>query len=175
VLEPSELSRALASAELGEPGRLCAVDLVDGTLVLDDTYNSSPASVKSSAHVARELASGRGARLLLVVGEMRELGGHSAAAHRELAPDLAEVGPAHVIAFGGDASELARGLAQAGVPSDFVADAPAALERLQALRQPGDVILVKASRGLRAERVVQGLQAEGAKSAAGQGVEGRVR
>jgi UDP-N-acetylmuramyl pentapeptide synthase len=46
-------------------------------------------------------------------------------------------------------------------------DAPAALERLQALRQPGDVILVKASRGLRAERVVQGLQKEAARNAEG--------
>ncbi len=169
ALEPAELTRALTSAALGEPGRLCAVELADGTLVLDDTYNSSPASVKSSALVARELAAQRGARLLLVIGEMRELGAHSAAAHRELAPDLAALAPAQVITFGGDASELQKQLAAAGVPSCFVADAPAALERAQALRQPGDVILVKASRGLRAERVVQGLQGQGGAAPAAEG------
>jgi UDP-N-acetylmuramoyl-tripeptide--D-alanyl-D-alanine ligase len=123
--------------------------------------------VKSSALVARDLATQRGARLLLAIGEMRELGAHSRAAHRELAPDVAAVAPAYVVVFGGDASELALGLVGAGVPSCFLVDAPAALERLQALRQPGDVILVKASRGLRAERVVQGLQKEAARSAEG--------
>lgn len=170
-LELAELEHALTSPELGEPGRLCALELPDGSLVLDDTYNSSPASVKSSALVARELAAQRRARLLLVIGEMRELGAHSIAAHRDLAPDLAAVAPAHVLTFGGDASELARELGARGVPSGFVADAPAALAELQALRQPGDVILVKASRGLRAERVVQGLQGP----PAGSGAEGRDR
>ncbi|MEY2930616.1 MAG: hypothetical protein RL033_1365 [Pseudomonadota bacterium] len=167
VLQPAELTAALASPTLGEPGRLSAVEMADGTLVLDDTYNSSPASVKSSALVARDLATQRGARLLLAIGEMRELGAHSRAAHRELAPDVAAVAPEYVVVFGGDASELALGLAGAGVPSCFLVDAPAALERLQALRQPGDVILVKASRGLRAERVVQGLQKEAARNAEG--------
>lgn len=176
VLDGAELTRALASSALGEPGRLCAVELPDGTLVLDDTYNSSPASVKSSALVARDLAARRRARLVLVIGEMRELGAHSAAAHRELAPDLAALGPAHIITFGGDASELARELAGAGIPGGFVADAPAALARVQAVRQPGDVILVKASRGLRAERVVQGLQSQPAgPGGVGQGAEGRIR
>jgi UDP-N-acetylmuramoyl-tripeptide--D-alanyl-D-alanine ligase len=147
-LEPSELSSALASPALGEPGRLGVVELGDGSLVLDDTYNSSPASVRSSAAVARDLARQRGSRLVLVIGEMRELG-----------PDLAGLDPDVLIAFGGDAQELLAGLEGARARTGFALDAPGALELLESERRPGDVILVKASRGLRAERIVAGLSA----------------
>ena len=159
-LAGEELQRALASPALGEPGRLTLVELADGSLVLDDTYNSSPASVRSSAAVARDLARQRSSRLLLVIGEMRELGAFSKAAHRELGPDLAGLDPDLVIAFGGDAVELLAGLTGQRAKTCFAADAPSALAALQAERQPGDVILVKASRGLRAERVVAGLGSE---------------
>jgi UDP-N-acetylmuramoyl-tripeptide--D-alanyl-D-alanine ligase len=158
ALERSELRQALASPALGEPGRLTAVELADGSLVLDDTYNSSPASVRSSAAVARDLARQRSSRLLLVIGEMRELGAFSKAAHRELGPDLAELDPDVLIAFGGDAVELLAGFEGQRARTSFAIDAPGALAALQAERQPGDVILVKASRGLRAERVVAGLE-----------------
>ena len=168
ALELEELERALASPALGEPGRLTVVELGDGSLVLDDTYNSSPASVRSSAAVARDLARQRSSRLVLVIGEMRELGAFSKLAHRELGPDLARLDPDLVIAFGGDAVELLAGLKGQRAHSQFAADAPGALELLQAKRQPGDVILVKASRGLRAERVVAGLA-----TAAGREPEGR--
>jgi UDP-N-acetylmuramoyl-tripeptide--D-alanyl-D-alanine ligase len=158
-LEVGELQSALASPALGEPGRLSAVELGDGSLVLDDTYNASPASVRSSAAVARDLARQRGSRLVLVIGEMRELGSFSGAAHRELGPDLAGLDPDVLIAFGGDAQELLVGLEGARARTAFALDAPGALELLESERRPGDVILVKASRGLRAERIVAGLSA----------------
>jgi UDP-N-acetylmuramoyl-tripeptide--D-alanyl-D-alanine ligase len=156
-LERGELQSALTSPALGEPGRLGVVELSDGSLVLDDTYNSSPASVRSSAAVARDLARQRGSRLVLVIGEMRELGAFSGAAHRELGPELASLDPDLLIAFGGDAQELLVGLEGARVRTAFALDAPGALELLESERRPGDVILVKASRGLRAERIVAGL------------------
>jgi UDP-N-acetylmuramoyl-tripeptide--D-alanyl-D-alanine ligase len=167
ALEVGELQQALASPALGEPGRLTLVELADGSLVLDDTYNSSPASVLSSAAVARDLAQQRSSRLLLVIGEMRELGAFSKAAHRELGPALARLDPDLVVAFGGDAVELLAGLDGQRARTHFAADAPGALAALQAERQPGDVILVKASRGLRAERVVAGLSAPAAGSPEG--------
>jgi len=161
-LDEGEVTSALASPALGEPGRLTVVELPDGSLVLDDTYNSSPASVRSSAAVARDLARQRKSRLLLVLGEMRELGPLSEVAHRELGADLAQLGPDLLIAFGGDAQHLLSGTL---LRSHFTADAVGALELLQAERRPGDVILVKASRGLRAERVVQGLRTSGGSAA----------
>jgi UDP-N-acetylmuramoyl-tripeptide--D-alanyl-D-alanine ligase len=156
-----ELGAALASPSLGEPGRLTPFELGDGSLVLDDTYNASPESVLSSVAVARELAERRSARLVLVLGEMRELGAASELAHEELGAALHEAAPALVIAFGGHARLIADAAVAHEVVAHFAVDAAAALGRLSALRRPGDVILVKASRGLRAERIVTGLTAAG--------------
>jgi UDP-N-acetylmuramoyl-tripeptide--D-alanyl-D-alanine ligase len=158
-LTGEEVATALGSPLLGEPGRLTPVELADGSLVLNDTYNSSPASVQSSLGVARELAERRRARLVLVLGEMRELGALSAAAHRGLGRDIVSAQPALVVAFGGDARHFLENARERGVPTHLAVDAPGALEILRAERRPGDVILVKASRSLRAERVVEGLRA----------------
>lgn len=159
ALTPAELSTALASPGLGEPGRLTPVELSDGSLVLNDTYNASPASVQSSIAVAQELAARRGARLVLVLGEMRELGALSASAHGELGRDIVLARPALIVAFGGDAELFLDAPRQGGLPAHFAPDALGALDIVRAERQPGDVILVKASRSLRAERVVEGLRA----------------
>lgn len=156
-LDQSEVDAALRSPELGEPGRLTPVTLDDGTLVLDDTYNSSPASVLSSVAVARELADQRGGRLLLLLGEMRELGELSRAAHREVGEGLVSARPDLVIAFAGDAEVFLDGPREAGLATGFAADAAAALPIVAAARRPGDVILVKASRSLGAERIVAAL------------------
>jgi UDP-N-acetylmuramoyl-tripeptide--D-alanyl-D-alanine ligase len=158
LLTGDEIERALASPTLGEPGRLTPVELTDGSLVLDDTYNSSPASVRSSVGVARQLADLRGSRLLLVLGEMRELGALSAQAHRDVGRDLVRSQPDGIVAFGGDAGLFLEEPRAQGLRVELAADAAEALERVQALRAPGDVILVKASRSLRAERVVSGLR-----------------
>jgi UDP-N-acetylmuramoyl-tripeptide--D-alanyl-D-alanine ligase len=160
-LSTPELEAALASPSLGEPGRLTPVELGDGSLVLDDTYNASPESVLSSVAVARELAERRGSRLVLVLGEMRELGEQSESAHRQLGAALYKASPALVIAFGGDARWLGEETHARNVETHFAPDAPGALEVLRGVRRAGDVILVKASRGLRAERVVTGLLAPG--------------
>jgi UDP-N-acetylmuramoyl-tripeptide--D-alanyl-D-alanine ligase len=158
-LTSEELAKALASPLLGEPGRLTPIELSDGSLVLNDTYNSSPASVKSSLLVARDLAERRAGRLVLVLGEMRELGALSVSAHRELGQDIVSARPALVIAFGGDAELFLAESFEQALPAHFAADALGALDILRGKRRPGDVILVKASRSLRAERVVEGLLA----------------
>ena len=160
-LSGEEVESALASPELGEPGRLTPIELPDGSLLLDDTYNSSPASVRSSVSVARQLADTRGGRLLLVLGEMRELGALSLDAHREVGADLVVARPDLLVAFGGDAVALLEEPRRRGLAVAFADDALAALERVRAERAPRDVVLVKASRSLRAERIVSGLREPG--------------
>lgn len=160
-LTGDEVEAALASSALGEPGRLSPLELPDKSLVLDDTYNSSPASVKSSVGVARQLADLRGGRLLLALGEMRELGSLSAQAHRDVGADIVAAHADFVVAFGGDAALFLEAPERAGQSVAFADDAPAALELLRTQRAPGDVILVKASRSLRAERIVLGLRGTG--------------
>ncbi len=156
ALRPAEVRAALRSPSLGEPGRLRLVPLADGSLVVDDSYNSSPASARSSVQVASQLAAERGARLVLALGEMRELGALSRREHEALGRELA-VGarPAALFAYGGDACFLAEAFEAAGGGSaTFCADPTQVEPALLSAHRPGDVVLVKSSRGLRAERLV---------------------
>jgi UDP-N-acetylmuramoyl-tripeptide--D-alanyl-D-alanine ligase len=134
-------------------------------LLLDDTYNSSPASVRSSVNVARQLADSRGGRLVLVLGEMRELGSFSLDAHRDVGADLVVARPDCLVAFGGDAAAFLEEPGKRGLPVEFAEDALGALTLVLARRAPRDVILVKASRSLRAERIVAGLRTPGSPAA----------
>jgi UDP-N-acetylmuramoyl-tripeptide--D-alanyl-D-alanine ligase len=155
ALDARALQAALARA--GEPGRLRVHELRDGTVVLDDAYNANPASVLSSVAAASELAERRSARLVLVIGEMRELGPLSEREHRRVGDALAESGAARLFAVAGDAIFYAEASARRGIPTDFSETADAALASLRAGIRPGDVVLVKASRGVRADRIVEGL------------------
>jgi UDP-N-acetylmuramoyl-tripeptide--D-alanyl-D-alanine ligase len=154
------LSRALESA--GEPGRLQAHRLSDGTLVLDDAYNANPASARSSLRAASEVAASRHARLVLVLGEMRELGAVAKREHAELGAAIGQSGAALLIAVGGYARLYVDPARAAGMDACFADDAEAALVAVRSRVKPGDVVLVKASRGVRAERVVEGLLERGA-------------
>jgi len=155
ALAPELVSGALSAA--GEPGRLTPIELKDGTVVLDDSYNSNPASVKSSLATAREIARVRSARLVLVIGEMRELGALAAEQHAEVGTWLAESGAGLLVAVMGDAELFVAPARSAGIDASFAENSEQALEILLAGITPKDVVLVKASRGVRAERLVRGL------------------
>jgi UDP-N-acetylmuramoyl-tripeptide--D-alanyl-D-alanine ligase len=155
ALAPPAISRALSAA--GEPGRLMPIELEDGTVVLDDSYNSNPASVKSSLATAREIARARSARLVLVIGEMRELGALAAEQHAEVAGWLAQSGAALLVGVMGEAARFVEPAKLAGITAHFAETTEQALALLLSRLQPKDVVLVKASRGVRAERLVRGL------------------
>ena len=150
-------SRAFASALASEAGRLCPVELTGGILLLDDTYNANPESVESSIKTARQLADQRKVDLVLVLGEMRELGALSPGLHRQVGEAAAAQKPALLVAVAGDAQLLGEAARAQGTHSEFAPDADAAAELLlQRLVGPA-VVLVKASRGVRAEKVVERL------------------
>jgi len=159
-LDAATVSRALSAA--GEPGRLEVHELSDGTVVLDDAYNANPASAVASLRTAREVARDRKARLVLVLGEMRELGAVSAREHASLGREIARSGAAELIAVAGDAALYIDPAKEAGISSVFASDAEGALVLTRARVRAGDVVLVKASRGVHAERVVRGLVERGA-------------
>lgn len=161
-LDARVIERALDAA--GEPGRLKLHELANGTIVVDDAYNANPASALSSLGTARELAEQRSARLVVVFGEMRELGALSAREHTRLGEEIGRSGAAELIAVSGDARLYVDAARAGGVAACFAADAEGALAEARARVQAGDVVLVKASRGVRAERVVEGLIAGGAAS-----------
>jgi UDP-N-acetylmuramoyl-tripeptide--D-alanyl-D-alanine ligase len=136
--------------------------LPGGLTLIDDSYNSSPAALKRALEV---VASAKGsARKVAVLGEMLELGVHSATLHRECGAAAAAAGLDLLIAVGGAAaSELANAAVVAGMPErcvSYVATsqeaATLALERVR----PGDLVLVKGSRGIGTDVVVERLTRE---------------
>lgn len=157
LLDPAEFNAQLEAASASPEGRLALTELGDGSVVIDDSYNSNPASVRSSLSVAVELAEQRGGRLLLVLGEMLELGSLAVGEHRRLGEDLAAIPAAFLVAVAGHARELVAPARAAGIEAEFAEASDRALSLVLDRIRPRDVVLVKASRGVRAEGVVRGL------------------
>jgi len=123
-------------------------------LVIDESYNANPASMRATLAV---LGQEKAARKLVVLGEMRELGDESDAYHVALAEPLRAAGVEAGILVGKSMAPLANVLEGQG---DFVhvADAAAARERLRALLAAGDAVLIKGSNGVGLSAVVAALR-----------------
>jgi UDP-N-acetylmuramoyl-tripeptide--D-alanyl-D-alanine ligase len=147
----ADAARGLAGARV-PAGRSDVFD-VDGITVLHDCYNANPASFDAALDLLDALAGPR--RRVVVAGTMRELGAESARLHTAVAERILATRPALVAAVGDFApafEELrpklgATGLLGAATPEEAV---PA----LRPLLRPGDVVLLKASRGVQLERVI---------------------
>ena len=159
VAAPPELVRdALLRVASVRDGRFAAETLADGTVLLDDTYNSNTGSARSSLRTARELADSLSRRLVLVLGEMRELGALAPAEHEEVARAAVAAAPTALVAVNGEAERFARAADGAGIPSAFFATGEEAVPHVLSTVRPGDVVLVKASRGVRLETVTAALR-----------------
>jgi UDP-N-acetylmuramoyl-tripeptide--D-alanyl-D-alanine ligase len=126
--------------------------------IIDDTYNASPRSVVA----ALELLSGLPGRRGAVLGEMLELGEASEEGHRVVGEAAARTVD-WLVVVGAGARAIAAGAAAAGLDKKDiirVPDAETALEAIPPRLRDGDVVLVKASRGIALERVVDGLRRE---------------
>jgi UDP-N-acetylmuramoyl-tripeptide--D-alanyl-D-alanine ligase len=142
---------------------------VGGRMVLDDCYNANPASMAAALRtVVGSLANG--ARAFAVLGDMLELGHEEEALHQETGRLVASLGLAGLVAMGPLATHYARGARAGGMAADRIEtteDPARAAALVAAWSRPGDWLLVKASRGLRLERVIEALEgALGASSAA---------
>lgn len=126
-----------------------------GALVLDDTYNASPRAVRAALDAAVEIATARAARLVVALGDMLELGALSPSAHADIVSAACAARPALFIACG---PALRRAVEALGVEALCVPDSGAAGEALRARVLPGDVVLLKGSRGIRMERALAALE-----------------
>ncbi len=129
-----------------------------GMVIVDDAYNASPGSMRA----ALDLLGGLPGRHVAVLGEMRELGDAHEAGHREVGAAAADLDLLVVVdgAPGGAAAGIAEGARAAGLAPQRIltaTDAADAVGKLRAAAAEGDVVLVKASRGVELERVVDGL------------------
>ncbi|UYY78680.1 UDP-N-acetylmuramoyl-tripeptide--D-alanyl-D-alanine ligase [Sphingomonas sp. R1] len=146
----------LALAELGGlagRGARMTVPVGDGTaLVIDESYNANPSSMRATLKV---LAAEDGRRIA-VLGEMRELGTHAHALHAELADPIAEAGVSRAILVGEAMAPLAAAL-EGRLDFVHVADAAAAKAELESTLAPGDAVLIKGSNGVRLATIVAAL------------------
>lgn len=135
-------------------GRMHVRRLGGGVLLVDDTYNASPAAMRAALATLSEVGGGR---RVVILGEMKELGQSSAQEHELLGRAVADAGVALMVSCGGLADATARDAQGRGVTVILARDAEEAallaVERVCA----GDAVLVKASRSVGAERVVEAL------------------
>ncbi len=148
----------LALAELGGlqgRGARSLVEVGDGqALVIDESYNANPASMRATLSVL----SHEPGRHIAVLGEMRELGEGSDDYHGGLAEPILAARVEMALLVGEAMAPLAQVL-EGQVETVHVGDAAAALASLRTILAPGDVVLVKGSNGVGLARVVAGLQA----------------
>lgn len=151
------LRQALAKV-IPVPGRM-NLRQVRAIGVLDDSYNASPSSVREALLTAREIADRRGSRLLVALGDMLELGSLAAEMHQVAISDALAARPAILITVGPELElALANRLAPRPIQLHATADSTTAGALIRHLAQPGDLVLVKGSRGMRMERVIEALE-----------------
>jgi UDP-N-acetylmuramoyl-tripeptide--D-alanyl-D-alanine ligase len=156
----SEIAAALASFA---PSKLrMQVKRIQGFTVLDDCYNANPSSVRSALSTLAAYET-RGRRVA-VLGDMLELGPESGRLHEEIGHFLVEMGVDELFTFGSDSRHVNQGARAKGLPrraAHHFSDFDLMMEELSASVRPGDVVLVKGSRGMRLERVSEALKLRG--------------
>jgi UDP-N-acetylmuramoyl-tripeptide--D-alanyl-D-alanine ligase len=161
-LSAAEVAGVLAAARPASRWRMEVTDRDDGVTVVNDSYNANPESVRAAIEALAAMSTGR--RSWAVLGEMLELGAASMALHEEVGRLARGWGVARVVAVGEGAQGVHTGALAAGAAdgeeSLLVPDVDAAVALLEAQLRPGDVVLVKASRGAGLDRVAAALLAD---------------
>jgi UDP-N-acetylmuramoyl-tripeptide--D-alanyl-D-alanine ligase len=122
--------------------------------LLDDAYNANADSMVVALQTLRDLPC-KGRRVA-VLGDMAELGAHSESAHEEVGRRVAELGVGQLFAVGKMAPVMARAAREAGLNRVFeFADMETAAAAVKSFIKPGDVVLLKASRATRIERITE--------------------
>ncbi len=136
--------------------RLVAVNGPNGALLLDDTYNSAPASALAALNLLEELEG----RRIAVLGDMLELGDFEERGHRMVGARAAEIVD-RLVVVGERARWFADEAHKAGLPEDSITqlmDSEEAIAYLREAIESDDVVLIKGSHGMRMDRIVAELE-----------------
>lgn len=167
------LAAAAVGSVLGLPGAVIAQGLSrfrpatmrsqivvsHGVKIINDCYNANPASMKAAVQLLAQAEAGR--KKIAVLGDMLELGPGTVQMHQDVGGFVAHQGVDQLIACGPLARNLAEGARRAGMDRTRILEVPEAMAAAAAVKtmaKQGDVVLVKASRGMKLEQVVQALQ-----------------
>lgn len=142
------------------PMRMQVARLPNGVTVINDTYNANPSSAEAALMALRRFSG----RPVVVLGEMRELGDEARRAHRFIGERAAALGVHQMFVLGAHADAMASGARAAGMAADAIhvcGSHAEVAEGVVARWQPGDIVLVKGSRGMKMEEVVRLLERAG--------------
>jgi UDP-N-acetylmuramoyl-tripeptide--D-alanyl-D-alanine ligase len=165
-----EVAAALAAGSHAEH-RMAIGETAGGATVIDDTYNASPISVRAALEFLAETRIAPGRRRLAVLGDMLELGPDEEALHREIGALVATVvdGLVAVGPRGAWIAEAARAAGLRTVATADDADQALAVAERELAPGVGDVLLVKGSRGIELDRLVEALASAATPSVLGRG------
>lgn len=139
-------------------GRLNLIKGVNNSYILDDTYNASPLSTISALEVLKDLPAGR---KIAVLGDMKELGKYSEEAHRLIGKETAKTAE-YFFAVGNEAKFIAQSALENGFKKENIFEFADSFEAGKILREmisEGDLILVKGSRSMKMELIVEEIEA----------------
>ncbi len=137
------------------------IQLANGARMVNDSYNANPESMRAAFRTVGSAT--RAGRFIVALGDMLELGDQSPDFHRGVGEAAAEMGASPIYVLGDFASEVADGAMSAGVSESSIVvcdDAEQMSRLIEKDLRAGDVLLVKGSRGMRMERVVDYLKQE---------------
>jgi len=156
-LTAEEIANALTTAQ---PPKMRGevFDFAGGFTVIDDSYNSNPRSLLNMVRTMSEAGAER-KRLVVIAGEMLELGPDEVALHRQAGREIAASGINLLWGVRGLASEIVSGAKEAGLSAtEFFKSSDDVAQELVKEVKEGDLILVKGSRGVATDKVVKALK-----------------
>ncbi len=134
---------------------------VGGITVIDDCYNASPESMRAAIDVLTSMAAKKNTRPAALLGDMLELGEYSRLMHDQLGQYAAQMQVQKLFCYGMMADIVAEAAIKKGIRADNVfvcldtRDAQGMADMILQALEPGDILLVKASRGIAAERIIE--------------------
>ncbi len=153
--EPSVIADALS--EYTPSGMRQRIKKADGITVIEDCYNASPDSQKAAINALVSLS---GKRKIAVLGDMLELGDYSETAHRQIGKYAAEKKLDAVFTYGEMSRLIAEEASKGNVKSFAFTDKTELFKALNAYLEKDDVVLFKASRGMKLEEIIEMLYEE---------------
>ncbi len=144
-------------------GHMRIIDGIKNTLLIDDTYNSSPEPTKSALITLSKINIPEGSKRIAVLADMLELGPETEDTHREVGFKVAELGIDFLVTVGEASKHTAIAAREAGLDDNQIvsfAESVSAGKFLQEKLHRGDVALIKGSQGLRMEKIVKEVMAE---------------
>lgn len=140
------------------PGRLSLIDGVNNSIIIDDTYNSSPVAMEAAIEVLRDI---NGKRKIAVLGDMLELGRMTEEAHREVGEHVASIADI-LVTVGPRAKSISEGAKSKRFAVSKIKNFDTSKEAGEYLKnevKEGDIVLLKGSQGVRLERAVEAIMA----------------